>query len=89
MKFTKHASERQQQRSIPEIVIDLIVDFGTVERSGADASKYYFNKTSRRRVRRYAGQLSPSLEEYLDYYVVVSDSGKVITVAPRIKRIKH
>lgn len=89
MKLTKHASERQQQRSIPKIMIDLIVEFGAVERAGTDARKYYFDKTSRRRVRSYAVQLSPSIEGYLDYYVVVSDSGNVITVAPRIKRIKH
>lgn len=34
MKLTKHASVRQQQRGIPPIVIDLLIDYGTVERAG-------------------------------------------------------
>lgn len=89
MKISKHASMRQQQRGIPNIVIDLLMDFGTVERAGTEASTYYFDKKSRRQVKAYAGQLSGQLEAYLDYYAIVSDEGKLITVAPRIKKVKH
>lgn len=89
VKLTKHASIRQQQRGIPSIVVDLLLDYGTFTRTGEGATMYYFDKMSRRRVRTYAGPLSGQFEEYLDYYAVVASDGRVITVAPRIKRIRH
>lgn len=89
MNLTKHASIRQQQRGIPPIIIDLLIDYGTVERAGKDATTHYFDKTSRRRVMAYAGRLSSLFEEYLDYYAIVGKDGSIITVAPRIKKIKH
>lgn len=89
MKVTKHASVRQQQRGIPPIVIDLLVNYGTVERSGKGATTHYFDKTSRRRLRAYTGRLADVIEPYLDCYAIVSDSGDVITVAHRLKKLHH
>lgn len=89
MQITHHASTRQQQRGIPTLVVDLLINYGTVERAGADAASYYFDKASRRQVLAYAGPLSRAIEQYLDYYAIVGDDGHVITVAPRLKRIKH
>ena len=87
--LTKHAEVRRQQRSIPLMVIDWLLDFGRSEPSGNGACKYYFDKVSRRRFRKYAGQLSGVLEQYLDVYVVLSSDSKVITVAPRYERIRR
>lgn len=89
MKLTNHARIRQQQRGIPAIIIDLLLNYGTIEHDGKDATKHYFDKASRRRVMAYAGRLSSQIEEYLDYYVIVGSDGQVITVAPRIKKINH
>jgi hypothetical protein len=89
MKLTKHASVRQQQRGIPPIVIDLLLDYGTVKRAGKNTTTHYFDKASRRRVLAYAGRLSTLFEEYLDYYAIVGNDGSIITVAPRIKKINH
>lgn len=89
MKLTKHASIRQQQRGIPPIVIDLLLSYGTCEPAGKDATSYYFDKASRRKVLAYAGSLSRAIEGHLDCYAVVGANGQVITVAPRLKRFKH
>lgn len=89
MKFSKHASIRVQQRGIPPIVVDLLMDFGAVERAGDGATSHYFDKKSRSRIKAYTGQLSPALQEYLDYYAIVGSDGLVITVARRIKKIHH
>jgi len=89
MHITQHASTRQQQRGIPTLVIDLLVNYGAVERAGAGAASYYFDKASRRQVLAYAGPLSRAIEQYLDYYAIVGDDGRVITVAPRLKRTRH
>lgn len=89
MQFTKHGRIRQQQRGIPTLVVDLLINYGTVQRAGEAAASYFFDKASRRQVRAYAGSLLRSVEQYLDYYVIVGDDGRVITVAPRTKRFKH
>lgn len=90
MKLTKHAVIRQQQRGIPLMMIDLLIAYGTVERVGSDATTYYFDKASRRKVLAYAGRLSPAIEQFMDYYAVISTiDGSVITVAPRLQKVRH
>lgn len=90
MNMTKHAKKRQQQRGIPPIVVDLLLDYGTEVRApGQQTTKCYFDKPARRRLRVYAGHLAPLFEEYLDCYVVVGDDRNVITVAPLIKRVQR
>ena len=89
MKFTKHASVRLQQRCIPPFVVDLLMDFGTVERAGDGATSHYFDKKSRSRIKAYTGQLSCALQDYLDYYAIVGSDGVIITVARRLKKINH
>lgn len=89
MALTQHARVRQQQRGIPTFIIDLLLDFGTVERAEKGATTHYFDKASRRRVKAYLGQLAKPIEEYLDYYAIVGGDGNIITVAPRIKKIHH
>lgn len=89
MKLTEHAKVRQQQRGIPPLVVDLLIEYGTEARAGSHATTHYFDKAARRRLQVYAGRLCGLLEEYLDYYAVVADDGSVITVAPRIKKLRH
>jgi hypothetical protein len=87
--MTKHAAIRSQQRAIPPIVIDLLHQFGSVERSGPGTFMLFFDKAGRRRIRSYAGPLSRPLEEHFDAYAVVSDGGSVITVGHRNRRVRR
>ena len=89
MNMTKHAKIRAQQRGIPPIVVDLLIEYGTEARAGLQATTHYFDKAARRRLQVYAGRLSSLFEEYLDYYAIVAEDGSVITVAPRIKKVRH
>lgn len=86
MHLTKHAQTRTQQRSIPPMLIDLLLQFGSSERSGTGVSKVFFDKASRRKVKAYAGSLSRLLDDHLDVYAVVTDDLTVITVGHRIGR---
>ena len=86
MLISRHAQVRSQQRAIPELMIDLLLQFGSSERAGAGVSKVFFDKTSRRRVKAYAGPLASLLEEHLDVYAVVSDDMTVITTGHRTMR---
>lgn len=89
MHLSKHAQTRAQQRSIPPMLIDLLLQFGSSERAGSGVSKMYFDKPSRRRVKAYAGPLGSLLDEYLDVYAVVTDDMKVITTGHRNQRIDN
>lgn len=89
MEMTRHASIRQQQRSIPPMIIEFLINYGVCEQAGDGTSKHYFDKQSKRRLKAYVGQLSGLIEEYLNCYAVVCPEGRIVTVAYRTERIKH
>lgn len=85
--MTRHAKVRSQQRCIPPLVLDLLIQFGATESAGDGASKMFFDKSARRRVHSYAGALASLLDEHLDSYAVVSQDNQIITVGHRTERI--
>jgi len=87
MNLSRHAKQRSQQRAIPPMLIDLLIQFGASERAGTGVSKVYFDKASRRRVKAYAGPLARLLDEHLDIYAVVTDDMTVITTGHRTTKI--
>lgn len=87
MNLTTHAAQRMQQRAIPPMVVDLLVQFGCSEPAGDGAMKYFFDKVSHRRLQQYAGVLAKPLKEHLDVYVVVGHDQAVITAGHRNHRI--
>lgn len=89
MIMTQHARIRGQQRAISPMLVDLLLQFGTYEHSGNGTSKYFFDKSSRRKLLAHAGPLAKGLEEHLDLYAVVSSDCSVITVAHRTERIRR
>lgn len=86
--LTQHAQARSQQRGIPPMLIDLLLTFGVSEKAPGGAEKLFFDKSSRKRVRAYAGPLAALLERHLDIYAVVADGNRVITLGHRLERIK-
>lgn len=89
MKMARHAAIRSQQRCIPPIVIDLLLQFGTSEKAPGGVSKRFFDKRGRRQVEAYVGPMIRLVAEHLDTYIVVGDDDCVITVAPRNERIQR
>lgn len=89
MNTSKHAKIRSQQRGIAPLVIDLLLKFGSEEPAGAGASKVFFDKRARRRVKSYAGPLAAVIDDYLDVYAVVAADNTVITTAHLTERIRR
>lgn len=85
---TSHAQIRSQQRGIPPLVVDLLLQFGRREHDHRGAEIVYFDRRSRKRIESYAGGLISKLSEHLDSYAIVAD-GAVVTVGNRTKRINH
>lgn len=90
MKTTQHARARSQQRSIPQLLIDLLGQFGIEEKAKDGAVILFFDKAARRKVKAYVGPtLACFLEEHLDVYVIVSSDDEVITVGHRLGHIRR
>lgn len=88
MNVTAHASIRSQQRGIPPLVVDLLLQFGCREHDHSGTEIVYFDRRSKKRIEGYAGGLIGKLSEYLDSYAVLAD-GKIVTVGARFKRVNH
>lgn len=87
MNMTRHATARSHQRAIPELMIDLLVQFGKRESTGTGFAKIFFDQKARKQVAAYAGPLASLLDEHLDSYAVVDRNMQIITVGHRTERI--
>lgn len=79
--LTWHAAVRQQQRCIPQLIIDWLLDFGHRERSFG-AYKVSFDRRSRKALAREVGDRAVSMmSKYLNVALVVDrDTDTVITI---------
>lgn len=89
MNSTDHATIRCQQRGIPLLVVDLLLQFGRREHDHRGAEIVYFDNHSKKRIKSYAGGLMGKLSEHMNSYAVVAADGAIITVGTRTKRINH
>jgi hypothetical protein len=87
--LTHHAETRSQQRSIPPFVVNLLRDYGaSVHHQGAEV--LFADKLARKRIRHDVGKrIYPTIEPYLDAYVVDSNDRNTITVGWRTGRLKR
>lgn len=80
--FTIHAETRLQQRGIPPMVIDLLMQFGSASRCGG-AERLMFDKSALKRLRRHLGRDRglKLIDRWLNVYAVIGDNGQLITTA--------
>lgn len=87
--LTSHAITRSKQRSIPPIVIDWLISYGTRLPAGGGCETAYFDKKARRKLMRDLGSWAYSrLEQKLDSFAVLAEDGRVITTGVRTKRLR-
>lgn len=55
---TRHACIRAQQRAIPSMIIDLLLQYGVEEHDGHGAVRRYFDKRTRQQLERRLGRPS-------------------------------
>ena len=82
---TNHASVRAQQRGVPPLVMQWLLDYGEEKFDGHGGVIRYFTPQSLRRLERDVGQTPlKRLSEFLRCYLVQgSNDGAVITVGKR------
>ncbi|MEH2474518.1 hypothetical protein V1281_004299 [Nitrobacteraceae bacterium AZCC 2161] len=89
MTMTGHAQARLQQRAIPPLVVDLLMQFGSPSRSGG-AERLMFDKSAVKRLRRYLGGARglKTVERWLGVYAVVGDNGNLVTAGHKTERFQ-
>lgn len=89
MNMKKHAMARQQQRTIPPLIIDWLCKFGCRITGMNGTTVIYFDKESRRALRSEAGHVViRRLSDMMDAYLVMTDE-RIITTGHRFKALKH
>ena len=78
--LTRHAQRRMKDRSIPQSIIDALLDFGERRPAGDGSEAYYFSKRAWRRFATYLGTEARHFEKYRDVYAVVANDDHVVTV---------
>ena len=83
--FTRHAQTRAQQRGIPPLVHNWLMDYGQEQFDGHGATIRYFTRESIRRLEREQGCVAVKrMSEFLRCYLVQdSKNGAVITLGKR------
>ncbi len=86
--FTDHAAIRQQQRGIPPLVSDWLIDFGVEQFDGHGGIIRYFSKQCVRRLEREIGREPVArMSEFMRCYLVQSTrDGSVITIGKRYQK---
>lgn len=89
MKLSQHAAVRAQQRSIPPLIQQWLLQHGArTYRHGAQIR--HFDKKARKVLAACYGRLVVDrLGPLLDSYLVVSENETVITVGHRFKKVQH
>ena len=88
--LTDHARTRLQQRGIPEMILETLLDFGHEEFDHRGSAVIYLDQHSRKQLRRFLGEESyKRMSSHLDTYAVVARDGTVVTVGHRTRRINR
>ena len=89
--FTKHASQRAQQRCIPPLIDEWLDRFGEENYDGRGAIIRYFSKRSIRAMEHSFGHepVSRMQDKLTIYRVEDSQSGSVITTGYRTKHVRR
>jgi hypothetical protein len=88
--LSAHSRSRLQQRAIPRLAVDLLLDHGCRVRSrGADL--VFFDKPALKRLRRALGgnRGLQMVDRWLNSYAVVADDGLLITLGHRTRRVRR
>jgi hypothetical protein len=88
--LTIHARTRLQQRAIPPLVIDLLMQFGSASRCEG-AERLTFDKVAVKRLRQHLGgeRGLKTVERWLNVYAVVGDNGLLVTAAHKNERFRR
>ena len=87
---TSHARKRQQQRGIPNLIVEWLQRFGREHHDGNGAVICYFDRRARRQLERCFGREPVRrMHGYLNAYAVFRNGTDLVTVGHRYERIRR
>jgi hypothetical protein len=90
MHLTHHSQIRMQQRGIPILVVDWLLDYGVRERANHGAEMCFFDRGAKKRLRRDFGkQVVDRLSDLLKKAYLIVDGDTVITTGYITKHIRR
>lgn len=90
LSITHHAQARLQQRGIPPVVVESLLDFGCQTYDHRGGTILFFDHKSRIKLRRQVASDSyKRIESHLDAYAVLGEDGAIVTVGHRTQRINR
>ena len=88
LQLTEHARSRSQQRAIPDLVLDGLLNYGRAVHDHRGSLVVFFDHRAKDRLRREWGEREfRHYESKLDAYAVLAPDGSVVTVGHRTRRI--
>ena len=88
MQMTQHAIDRTRERRLPTHILQVICDYG-IERRARGALSLTLDATSIALAAEDDQAREHELKRYRGAYVVLSDTGLVITAARRTRRFRN
>ena len=87
--YSEHARVRMQQRGVPPLIVEWLLQYGAVAYDHRGCRIRFFNKESRKRIRHEKGDIVlRRFHELFDCYAVVSEDGTVVTAGHAYDRIR-
>lgn len=88
MQMTRHATNRSLERRLPFHILQTICDYG-IERRARGALSLTLDATSIALAAEDDRAQERKLERYRGAYVIISDTGFIITAARRTRRFRN
>ena len=70
MTLTKHAEIRIQQRCIPELILELLLQYGEIEKQHAGTELIYFKPRNFNKARKHVEKMLREFDQLKDTYLV-------------------
>jgi hypothetical protein len=88
MNISSHAQTRIQQRGIPPLILNWLIEFGAVKHTHG-ARKRFFDKRARARLAQAVGdEVVNRLGSLLNVYLVESEE-TIVTTGHRLRRVRR
>jgi len=80
MILTKHAEVRIQQRCIPELVLDLLLQYGEVEKQHGGTELIYFKKKDFAKAKEHLEKMLKEFDKLRNTYLIKSQQDEEIII---------
>jgi len=90
MRLTQHSQIRMQQRAVPVLIVEWLVDYGARSRAKEGAEYCYFDKASKNSLSKVVGkQITDRLSDLMYKCFAIVRDDQVITVGYIDKHIRR